>query len=116
MRASNRSAVSLLAFLLLCLGLACAPAGESPTPAGADAAAERLDWFKQAKFGMFIHWGPYSALAGEWDGKRFEVGDNAEWIMHTLESLRPSTASWLTGSIRSISTPRRSRNWLWIPG
>ena len=34
---------------------------------------------------MFIHWGPYSALEGEWDGKRLEVGQIAEWIMHTLE-------------------------------
>ena len=25
----------------------------------------RLDWFREAKFGMFIHWGPYSQLAGE---------------------------------------------------
>lgn len=25
---------------------------------------ERLEWFKEAKFGLFIHWGPY-ALGGE---------------------------------------------------
>ncbi|MBL7201883.1 MAG: alpha-L-fucosidase, partial [Anaerolineae bacterium] len=31
---------------------------------------ERLEWFKEAKFGMFIHWGPYSLLAGEWNGRR----------------------------------------------
>jgi hypothetical protein len=24
---------------------------------------ERLRWFPEAKFGMFVHWGPYSLLA-----------------------------------------------------
>jgi alpha-L-fucosidase len=39
------------------------------------------DWFSDGKFGMFIHWGPYSVLGGEWNGKRIEQGDIAEWIM-----------------------------------
>ena len=30
---------------------------------------QRLEWYKEAKFGMFVHWGVYSQLAGEWDGK-----------------------------------------------
>lgn len=30
---------------------------------------KRLEWFKAAKFGMFIHWGIYAQLAGEWKGK-----------------------------------------------
>jgi hypothetical protein len=42
------------------------------------------EWFKDAKFGMFIHWGPYSQLAGEWDGRHVEVGKEAEWIMKDL--------------------------------
>jgi len=46
---------------------------------------ERLNWFKEAKFGMFIHWGPYSKLAGEWNGKKIPVGENAEWIMQKLQ-------------------------------
>ena len=46
---------------------------------------ERLEWFRDAKFGMFIHWGPYSLLSGEWNGKRVQVGRNAEWIMKFLE-------------------------------
>jgi alpha-L-fucosidase len=32
--------------------------------------SSRFDWFHQAKVGMFIHWGPYSIAAGEWQGKR----------------------------------------------
>ena len=37
------------------------------------------EWFKQAKFGMFIHWGLYSIPAGEWKGERTEFP--AEWLM-----------------------------------
>lgn len=29
----------------------------------------KQQWFKTAKYGMFIHWGLYSILAGEYNGK-----------------------------------------------
>ena len=45
----------------------------------------RLEWFREAKFGLFIHWGPYSQLAGGWAGRQVPVGENAEWIMQKLE-------------------------------
>ena len=45
---------------------------------------EDPEWFHNAKFGMFIHWGPYSQLAGEWNGRHVEVGKEAEWIMKDL--------------------------------
>jgi alpha-L-fucosidase len=32
---------------------------------GAGAEAQRTAWFRQAKFGMFIHWGPYSVASVE---------------------------------------------------
>ncbi len=44
----------------------------------------KLDWFRDAKFGMFIHWGPYSQLAGEWKGNKVPVDRGAEWIMKIL--------------------------------
>jgi alpha-L-fucosidase len=37
----------------------------------------RLHWFREARFGLFIHWGLYAIPAGEWHGKRTA----AEWIM-----------------------------------
>jgi alpha-L-fucosidase len=43
--------------------------------------SDRMAWFQHDKLGMFIHFGPYSALAGEWNGHRIPVGDEAEWIM-----------------------------------
>src|ERR1044071_4672330 len=30
---------------------------------------QRLEWFREARFGMMIHWGLYSVPAGEWKGK-----------------------------------------------
>jgi hypothetical protein len=38
-----------------------------PTPAERDA---RLGWWRDARFGMFIHWGVYSGLSGTWQGKK----------------------------------------------
>ena len=29
---------------------------------------ERLQWWRDARFGCFIHWGPYSVLGGDWQG------------------------------------------------
>jgi len=33
------------------------------------APSDRMAWFRDAKFGMFIHWGLYAVPAGEWEGK-----------------------------------------------
>lgn len=40
----------------------------------------RLDWWREAKFGMFIHWGLYAIPAGEWKGEK--IPGIGEWIMH----------------------------------
>lgn len=39
----------------------------------------RVQWWRDARFGMFIHWGVYSLPGGEWKGKR--VGGYAEHLM-----------------------------------
>lgn len=39
----------------------------------------RLDWWREAKFGMFIHWGLYAIPAGVWRGK--SIPGIGEWIM-----------------------------------
>ncbi len=40
----------------------------------------RMQWWREARFGMFIHWGLYSIPAGTWDGK--QIPDIGEWIMN----------------------------------
>ncbi|HTN36520.1 MAG TPA: alpha-L-fucosidase [Arachidicoccus sp.] len=37
-------------------------------------------WFRDAKFGLFIHWGLYSTLGNEWKGKNYY--GSGEWIMN----------------------------------
>ncbi len=41
----------------------------------------RMEWWRDATFGMFIHWGAYAVPAGEYKGQ--EVKGIGEWIMHT---------------------------------
>jgi len=43
----------------------------------------RLDWWREAKFGMFIHWGVYSIPAGVWQGQH--IPGIGEWIMLRAE-------------------------------
>ena len=40
---------------------------------------QRIRWWREAKFGMFIHWGVYSTAGGEWKGKK--VSGYAEHLM-----------------------------------
>ena len=30
---------------------------------------KKMAWWREARFGMFIHWGPYSIFGGEWKGE-----------------------------------------------
>ncbi|MFI5268907.1 MAG: alpha-L-fucosidase [Chloroflexota bacterium] len=39
----------------------------------------RLKWFRDAKFGLFIHWGLYALPAGTWKGQ--PIAGIGEWIM-----------------------------------
>lgn len=42
---------------------------------------DRLAWWKEAKFGMFIHWGVYSLYGGVYNGHQQAKGD-AAWILN----------------------------------
>jgi alpha-L-fucosidase len=37
-----------------------------------DTRDQRLTWFEDARFGMFVHWGAYSHVGGIWEGKPVE--------------------------------------------
>src|SRR5512143_1970075 len=41
---------------------------------------QRMAWWREARFGMFIHWGVYAVPAGTWDGR--QIGGIGEWIMN----------------------------------
>ena len=42
---------------------------------------DRMSWWRNARFGMFIHWGLYAVPAGEWNGKT----GYGEWIRNSAE-------------------------------
>lgn len=39
-----------------------------------------MSWWREARFGMFVHWGLYSVAAGEWKGK--PIDGLGEWIQN----------------------------------
>lgn len=41
----------------------------------------RMKWWREARLGMFIHWGPYAVLGGVYNGHQQRRG-GAEWIMN----------------------------------
>jgi len=53
--------------------------GQAATPRVDAAKEKRLEWFREAKYGLFIHWGLYALPAGEWNGKRSP--GLGEWVM-----------------------------------
>ncbi len=64
--------------------LSVVPASADPSanedPAQRDA---RMAWWRDAKFGMFIHWGVYAVPAGTYEGK--PIKGIGEWIMRRAE-------------------------------
>ncbi|PTX98394.1 alpha-L-fucosidase [Opitutus sp. ER46] len=56
------------------------------------AASDRVAWFREARYGMFIHWGVYSVPAGSYRGEPVDQGYHGEninplgeWIMHAAK-------------------------------
>jgi alpha-L-fucosidase len=42
-----------------------------------------MEWWREARFGLFIHWGLYAQPAGEWEGE--QIPGISEWIMARAE-------------------------------
>jgi alpha-L-fucosidase len=69
------------------LSLAAQRLGATPSrgqggPLGsASPGADRMEWWREARFGMFVHFGMYSMLAGEWNGRT----DYGEWIRNNAK-------------------------------
>lgn len=65
----------MLATLALATLLAAVPTGQTLKQ------DPRMDWWREARFGMFIHWGLYSIPAGKWG----DSTGHAEWILTTAQ-------------------------------
>ena len=72
-----------LPILLAVVLTSCAPS-EPPPPTLAETQEQhdaRMQWWREARFGLFIHWGLYAVPAGEWKGET----SHAEWIRETAQ-------------------------------
>jgi len=82
-----RTSISVITIALLCMlwGAGCrqqAAHSSSVDASGTKHALskdERMEWWREARFGMFIHWGLYAVPAGEWKGE--QIKGIGEWIM-----------------------------------
>lgn len=86
-RQRNQRTVMTTATIALVLGLLVGGCGEDfqflsneKKPLTKD---ERMQWWRDARFGMFIHWGLYSVPAGTYKGRR--IGGIGEWIMQRAQ-------------------------------
>ncbi|HEB53970.1 MAG TPA: hypothetical protein ENI87_12015 [bacterium] len=71
--------VPLLPLALAFAGACTAPGPATPMPPRSQ--DERMAWWRDARFGMFIHWGLYAIPAGKWN----DHGDHGEWIRTTAK-------------------------------
>src|SRR5258708_26570211 len=65
---------------LLSIFLVIAALGSAAAQTPEQVSEKRLRWWREARFGMFIHWGLYAVPAGEWKGQ--PIAGLGEWIMN----------------------------------
>ena len=93
MRTRSRPATALLLVLAL-HGASAAAQDATPVPPERVAARE---WFRDAKLGLFIHWGVYSQLAqGEWVMQERGIpADTYEWLASAFNPVRFDAREWV---------------------
>jgi alpha-L-fucosidase len=80
---------TLLNLTLAVFTLTLAPAFASEESVNQEAQADRearMAWWREARFGMFVHWGLYSGLAGTWQGEKVSEKGGMEWIQHLVKA------------------------------
>jgi len=80
------SPLSLCALTLLVPLLACGTTETNQTPTNPDPVQvvdqdQRMAWWRDARFGMFLHWGLYAIPAGKWTNHN----NHGEWIRTTAQ-------------------------------
>ena len=100
----RRVLTSQLLLLAACGVLAGGLAAESASDRDA-----RMAWWREARFGMFVHWGLYSGLAGTWDGQAVATAGGMEWIQQRVKA---DTATYAKRAI-PLFTPKPgfAREW-----
>ena len=79
---------AILLFSILSLSMSML-AQNVETNSGSKQNDPKMQWWREAKFGMFIHWGLYAVPSGKW-GEKTTYG---EWLMHTAKISRTEYSS-----------------------
>lgn len=93
-KAHRKSVTTCLILLLSGLGLSSAQAVEVKKES-LESYNERIQWFADTQYGMFIHFGGYSQLGGVWKGKNIE--GYVEWIQGKAQIDRHEYAEAIIG-------------------
>jgi alpha-L-fucosidase len=78
----------IMTLLLVAFTLIARPsrAADDPRPKETEEQRDqRMAWWREARFGMFVHWGLYAIPGGQWKGKSVGKGRVGEWIMNDLQ-------------------------------
>jgi alpha-L-fucosidase len=68
-----------------------------------------MAWWREARFGMFVHWGLYSGLAGTWEGKPVATKGGMEWIQQRVKT---DTNNYAQAALPKFTpTPGFAREW-----
>ena len=70
---------SLIVAILVILTLSCSSGREKESEPQMSEQDQHMEWWREARFGLFIHWGLYAQPAGVWKGE--EIPGISEWIM-----------------------------------
>ena len=80
---SAKPLVGLAVLAILAMSFSCQMPAQAVGDESQHQRDQRMDWWRESKFGMFIHWGLYAVPAGQWKGK--EIGGIGEWIMNKAQ-------------------------------
>ncbi|RME68494.1 MAG: glycosyl hydrolase [Verrucomicrobia bacterium] len=74
--------MALMTAACLCLGTAVGAEADGEEGVARDGFThdQRMAWWREARFGMFVHWGIYSVTGGEYQGRK--LPNSAEWMMN----------------------------------
>ena len=97
---------TIIFYVTILLTFVQAPVRSDETPDQHDA---RLRWWREARFGMFVHWGLYSGLAGTWNGQAVGTEGGMEWIQQRVKA---DTETYARAAIpRFQPKPGFAREW-----
>jgi len=82
---------------LIALPLASSPIAAQGTDTVPAARVEAREWFRDARLGMFVHWGAYSLLGqGEWVMQNRGIPvETYEWLASTFNPVKFDARAWV---------------------